>query len=316
MLRAHRRKQREGKRLSQSFSLDVGVPEFSEPEVSTTAYTPTFRTARGEVVYTHHAASAPLGAVEPVAKVFYGGGAPVGVQRGVVILEHKKVATSTWKFNTHLEEGPLAKLNKWLSAKAQALDLDMSLDETELATLRIKLEQQLLEIKLRRLAVQASPSLPATATELATKPTFDFEKRAIERGESFLQSLVASGRLVGAMDLAKAWHSTRAGLDYKRNAGKLIGLKYKGDWFYPTEFASLQAEDVATVCGALGGEDTVGKYLALQEKQPALGGQTILDAIRNGDVLRARSLALAWSEERGLTPTDAATPRRSAKTGA
>lgn len=122
----------------------------------------------------------------------------------------------------------------------------------------------------------------------------------LQQGEAVRLRWVSEGLLIPSQQLAAAWGRSPQALSQADRRGRLISLKVKGDRYYPSVFATLEAEAVNDVCSRLVGEDAVGKFIFWNRPHGSLGGLTPAEAINAGKGAEVARLADAWSAERGL----------------
>jgi hypothetical protein len=122
----------------------------------------------------------------------------------------------------------------------------------------------------------------------------------LKQGESRRVEWIKEGLVIRTNVLATKWGRTRQALDQACDRGELFSLKVGKNKYYPSVFLDLDAEAVKRICMALKGDDSTAKFIFWSRKHGGLGGKTIAQAIKEGQVARAEELALGWSEEHGL----------------
>jgi hypothetical protein len=120
----------------------------------------------------------------------------------------------------------------------------------------------------------------------------------IAQGEVAKACWVTSGKLIGSTHLAQDWDRTRQALDQACARNELFFVRVGRNKFYPSVFASLEADLVGRVCRKLIG-DAVGKFVFWNQQHGGLNGRTPEEAIKAGHVAKVVQLAEAWSAERG-----------------
>lgn len=136
---------------------------------------------------------------------------------------------------------------------------------------------------------------PATEEEAAAE--WD---RMVAQGEARRVAWVRDGLVIPSSTLAEAWGRTRQALDQACARGELFAVKVGKNKYYPADFVELNADAIKWVSQALRGDDSVAKFIFWTRKHGGLGGRTIAQALKAGEVARATELALGWSDERGL----------------
>ena len=105
-----------------------------------------------------------------------------------------------------------------------------------------------------------------------------------------LDAWINSGRLIGWEDLSAAW-----GL--RSRPPLVVHLKVHGRLWYPADFKVLPAVAVKSVCRVLRGVDPVSQIIFWTRHHGALDGDTLAQAIKNGQLPRVIQLAQALTEE-------------------
>lgn len=149
----------------------------------------------------------------------------------------------------------------------------------------------------------AAPSDTGTvARALAEQATADVLRRleplagAIARGaEARTRLAEAAGGMLSADDAAKALGISRQAVDKRRAAGKLLAVRVRGDWHYP----SAQFRDgevlpgIETVISGLPDASAWSVLDFLLVPDDALGGRSPLALLRDGDMAPVRRLLAA-----------------------
>lgn len=121
---------------------------------------------------------------------------------------------------------------------------------------------------------------------------------AVELGaEAAKARWVQEGRLVGSKELGIAWGRTRQALGRACDRGELVSLKIGRKRWYPAAFATLDPEQVKAVCLPLVDVDPVGQFIFWQRKHGVLGGCTIAEVLRHGQLQAALDAAKAFARE-------------------
>lgn len=149
----------------------------------------------------------------------------------------------------------------------------------------------------------AAPSDTGTvARALAEQATADVLRRleplagAIARGAEIRTRLAeAAGGMLSADDAAKALGISRQAVDKRRAAGKLLAVRVRGDWHYP----SAQFRDGEVLAGieqVISGLPDASPWSVLDfllAPDDALGGRSPLAVLRAGDAAPIRRLLAA-----------------------
>lgn len=103
--------------------------------------------------------------------------------------------------------------------------------------------------------------------------------------------------LVGSAELERAWMRTSEDLRDACVRGDLFSLEIENTCWYPAAFVALEAADVAAVCLSLRGLDSASMFLFWHRKHGSLGGQTLHDALRRGQLHAVLHLARSFIAE-------------------
>ncbi len=156
-------------------------------------------------------------------------------------------------------------------------------------------------------AAMAAPSdAGALARILADMATDDAARRidplatAIARGAAVRADLVqAAGGLLLATQVAALLGITRAAVDKRRLAQRLLALRVRGDWAYPAvQFQDAGVlEGLADILAEMADASPWSVLDWLLNADAALGGATPLAALRAGRVAEVRRLARAQRDD-------------------
>lgn len=138
----------------------------------------------------------------------------------------------------------------------------------------------------------------ATADQAASEALHQLEPLAgaIARSAEVRARLVkAAGGLLSADDVGTLLGITRAAVDKRRAAGKLLALRIRSDWAYPAaQFRDGEAlEGIADVLAGMTEASPWSILDFLLAPDDALGGRTPLAALRAGDLAAVQRLLAA-----------------------
>ena len=126
----------------------------------------------------------------------------------------------------------------------------------------------------------------------------EFPGGDLERGsEAAKAAWVKEGRLIGSNELGAAWGRTRQSLERARDRGELFNVKIANRRWYPAVFDKLDAEQVKAVCQVLSTLDPVDQFIFWERKHGSLGGRTLPEVLRSGQLKAAVGAAEAFARE-------------------
>lgn len=117
------------------------------------------------------------------------------------------------------------------------------------------------------------------------------------RSAAARQRWIDEGLLVGSTELKNAWHRSRQALEQAVERGELFSLKINGRRWYPARFTQIDPEQVKAVCSLMKNIDPESQFIFWMRPQGNLGGRTIADALKNGDVQAALRATEAFARE-------------------
>ncbi len=155
-------------------------------------------------------------------------------------------------------------------------------------------------------AMAAASDAGALARILADMAVDDAARRidplvpAIARGAEIRAGLIeAAGGVLSATQVAAMLGITRAAVDKRRLARRLLALRIRGDWAYP----AAQFQDAATpeglsdVLAAMADASPWSVLETLLTPDDALGGATPIAALRAGRAAELRRLVAAQAQD-------------------
>lgn len=114
------------------------------------------------------------------------------------------------------------------------------------------------------------------------------------RGRALIAGFVADGTLVTAAEASR-----RIGGDVQlQEPDAFVTYSHEGQSVYLASVLALPLRDVAAINRALGTANEGARLVWWQRPHGALGGATILDAVRTGRVARCIEIAQAYADER------------------
>jgi len=196
-------------------------------------------------------------------------------------------------------------------AVALLVDSQRALHE-ELRQVRLQLAQQsrLLQALLQRRpnpansdagserALRALSAMPARLKPLqgVAEESAQAEEQASEAAKG---EWIRDGRLISSKEMGQAWHRTRQALEQACERGELFSLKIVNRRWYPAMFAELGADDVKAVCTLLQPLDPVSCFIFWVRKHASLGGKTMAEALKDGQLAAVLRAAESFASEQG-----------------
>lgn len=151
-------------------------------------------------------------------------------------------------------------------------------------------------------ALAAPSDTGAVARALAEQAAADALRRleplagAIARGAAVRARLAeAAGGMLSAEDVGKALGISRQAVDKRRAAGKLLAVRIRGDWHYPSaQFRDGEVlHGIEEVLAGMGDASAWSVLDFLLTPDDALDGRPPLAALRTGDAAPVRRLLAA-----------------------
>lgn len=120
---------------------------------------------------------------------------------------------------------------------------------------------------------------------------------AVERGRAARQSWTQDGTLLTPADFAATRGISPSVLPELEARGELFSLDIEGARWYPAELLKLSPDEASALCRELAGDDAARQLIFVMRKHGALAGQTVAEAVCQGQLAKVLQLACAWRHE-------------------